>query len=115
MTRNVTDSLQDILEAVGAIEKFTAGIDFDNFLQNEEKIFAVEKAIEIIGEAAKNLPDVVKDNYPTIPWRNIAGMRDKLAHQYWRIDVKVVWKAVREDVPRLKEMIVKVLEDLDER
>ena len=113
MTRDVNDSLQDILEAIGAIERFMSGVDFNNFIQNEEKIFAVEKALEIVGEAVKNVPEVVKDQYPSIPWRNIAGMRDKLAHHYWRTDVKVVWKSVREDIPRLKEMITQVLEDLD--
>ncbi len=85
--RDLVDSLQDILEAIGAIERFTAGVDYASLVTNEEKVFAVEKAIEIIGEAVKNVPDSVRSTYPEIPWKNLAGMRDKLAHQYWRTDV----------------------------
>ena len=112
-SRDLADSLQDILEAIEAIERFTASVDFVNFSQNEEKTFAVEKALEIVGEAVKNVPDSVKSIYQEVPWKTIAGMRDKLAHQYWRTDIEVVWKTVKEDVPQLKVAIVKILEDLD--
>jgi uncharacterized protein with HEPN domain len=81
--RELDDFLQDILEAIGAVERFLAGVSFEEFAQNEEKIFAVEKAMEIIGEAVKNLPDSLRSQYPEIPWKNIAGMRDKLVHEYW--------------------------------
>lgn len=110
--RDLADSLEDILEAIGAIERFTAKINLENFVRNEEKCFAVEKALEIVGEAVKNIPDSVRRDYPKIPWKKIAGMRDKLAHQYWRTDVEVVWKTVQEDVPKLKAMIIKIIEDL---
>ena len=110
--RDFADSLQDILEAIGAIERFTAKVNLENFVQNEEKCFAVEKALEIIGEAVKNVPDFVRRDYPEIPWKKIAGMRDKLAHQYWHTDVEVVWKTVQEDVPKLKVMITRIIEDL---
>ena len=110
--RDLADSLQDILEAIGAIERFTTEVNFENFVQNEEKCFAVEKVLEIIGEAVKNVPNSVRSNYPEIPWKKIAGMRDKLAHQYWRTDVEVVWKTVQEDIPKLKVMIARIIEDL---
>ena len=111
-SRKAVDSLQDILDAISAIERFTAKVDFPSFLQNEEKIFAVEKALEIIGEAVKNLPLSIRLAYPQVPWRNIAGMRDKLTHQYWRVDVEVVWKAVIKDIPQLKLTISEILEDM---
>ena len=71
--RNATDSLQDILDAIAAVERFTANVSFDEFAQNEEKIFAVEKAIEIMGEAVKNVPDSLKKSYLEIPWKKHSG------------------------------------------
>ncbi|NEQ46656.1 MAG: DUF86 domain-containing protein [Leptolyngbya sp. SIOISBB] len=109
--RQIQDYLEDIL---AAIEHFTAGIGYEAFAQNLEKVFAVSRAIEIIGEAVKRIPDSVRSQYLDIPWRDIAGMRDKLIHDYFNTDVEIIWEAVLEDVPRLKVMISKVLEDFKE-
>ncbi len=72
--RQIQDYLQDILDAINAIEQFTAGVTFKDFSQNLEKTFAVSRAIEIIGEAVKQIPASIRNQYSNIPWRDIAGM-----------------------------------------
>lgn len=106
--RELDDFLQDILEAIGAIERFLDRVSFEEFAQNEEKIFAVEKAIEIIGEAVKNIPDSLRIQYPDIPWKSIAGMRDKLVHEYWGADVNILWRTVQQRLPDLKAQIIRI-------
>ncbi len=110
--RSLSEVVQDILEAIADIVTFTAAIDFEAFRQNREKILAVVKAIEILGEAVKKIPEDIRSRYPQIPWKAIAGMRDVLVHEYWGIDLNVVWATVQEAIPPLKLTILEIEQEL---
>jgi uncharacterized protein with HEPN domain len=79
--------------------------------KNDEKIFAVIRALEIIGDAVKHIPDSLRAEYPQIPWRAIAGMRDKLIHDYFGINILRIWNTVQKEVPELLEVIKQMLEN----
>ncbi len=107
--RNYIDFLEDISEGIAKVEKFIHGATFEQFAKDDKTIFAVIRALEIIGEAAKSIPSEVKEIHTDIPWRELAGMRDKLIHQYFGVDVRVVWKTVKEDLPKLKQKLNTIL------
>ena len=92
MKRAYIDYLQDMLDNAKRAGRFTAGMDFGSFSKDDKTVYAVIRAVEIIGEAARNVPQDVRSKYPQIPWRDVAGMRDKLIHQYFGINMEVVWQ-----------------------
>jgi uncharacterized protein with HEPN domain len=108
-SRPLSEFLQDILESIADIEAFTVGVDFEEFQGNREKVLAVVKSIEILGEAVKKIPDDIRSQYPEIPWRAISGMRDVLVHEYWGVDINVIWATVQEGLPPLKAVIVEIV------
>lgn len=105
--------LRDILEAMSMIEKFVEGVGFEEFKMNDEKSSAVIRKFEIIGEAAKNLPENIKQMCLDIPWKEIAGFRDKLIHFYFGIKYELVWRTIKIRIPHLKPLIRKILETLE--
>lgn len=110
--RELAEYLSDILKAITQVEQFTFSLTFEEFANHPVIFLAVVQAIIVMGEAVKNVPDDLRQNYPDVPWKAIAGMRDKLVHEYWAIDEKVVWKVVQDNAPELKVKIAQVLEDL---
>lgn len=110
--RDYRDSLADILNAIKDINNFVEGMDFESFVNDMEKIYATVYCLQVIGEAVKNIPEEVKEKYHNIPWRKIAGMRDRLIHGYFTVDSERVWETVRRDLPPLKEAITKILEEM---
>ncbi|TLM64508.1 MAG: DUF86 domain-containing protein [Deltaproteobacteria bacterium] len=102
--------LRHILEAIGQIEEYVVGCDEAQFLATRLIQDAVIRQCEIIGEATKNLLPETRNKAADIPWRDIAGMRDKLIHQYFGVDLASVWLTVKEDLPVLKSTIAQLLE-----
>ncbi len=101
MNREYSDFLRDMLENAQRAIQFTAGMDYETFAKDDKTIYAVIRAVEIIGEAAANIPEKVRSEYPGIPWREVKGMRNKLVHHYFGINVEVVWQTIHEDLPIL--------------
>lgn len=108
--RTVTVYLEDMIEATEKELSFTAGLDRERILEDEQKVLAVTRLLAIIGEAAKNVPNTVRAGHPDIPWRKIAGTRDRLIHAYFRVDAVQLWSKVVHDLPALRSSIQRILE-----
>jgi len=102
--------LQDILESIEHIQQFLNGISEEEFYENVEKQDAVLRRLEIIGEAVKHLPDEIRENHPDVPWRQIAGMRDIIMHEYFGVTLEMIWVVSTEDILDLKENVEKILD-----
>jgi len=112
MRREIHDYITDIIDAMEKPLKFTQGMSYEDFAKDDKTLFAVVRAIEVIGEAVKRIPEDVRRRYPEIPWRGMAGMRDKVIHGYFGVDKKVVWDTVRKSIPRLKPLFEKMLQNI---
>jgi len=104
--------IEHILENINEIESFIKGISEKSFLENKEKQYAVIRAIEVIGEAVKNVPNSFRKEHPEIQWTKIAGMRDKLMHHYFGINLNTIWRVIKDDIPKLKEDVQKIKKNL---
>ena len=111
--RDYSIYLKEILEAMEAVEEFVKDIEFKNFKKDDKTSSAVIRKFEIMGEAAKNIPDKIRQKYTDIPWKEIAGMRDKLIHFYFGIKYDLVWSTIKDVIPQVKPLIRKMLEDLE--
>lgn len=106
--------LEDILDAAQRAIQFTRGWSYSRFRADDRSHFATVRALEIIGEAAKRVPEEVREKYPQIAWSEMSRMRDKLIHHYTKVNLEVVWRTTREDLPVLIDQIQQVLDELSD-
>lgn len=104
--------LDDISEAAKKIEKYVRGFNLEKLKKDSLTVDAVVRNLEIIGEAAKSIPASVKEKYPDIEWKKIAGLRDILVHEYFGIDLEVLWDIIENKLPVLKQEIERALKDV---
>jgi uncharacterized protein with HEPN domain len=113
--RDYRDYLRDILDSINDVESFVNDMTFEQFKKDRKTVNAVVRSIEVIGEASKRIPRAMKAKYAGVPWKLMAGMRDKLIHEYFGVDVEILWKTAKEDIPPLKPLIQEMLKSLEEQ
>lgn len=104
--------IKDILEHIEKMESFIADMSYEDFKRDTKTNFAVVRCVEIVGEAAKNIPDSIREKYKQVPWKYLTGMRDKIAHFYFGIDLERVWEVATVKLPPLKSNIQQILADI---
>jgi len=107
--RDILDYLTDMVDAIDAAHSFVVDMDVEQFRVDRRTVYATTHALEIVGEAAKRIPESVRVRYAAVPWRLMAGMRDRLIHGYETVDLDVLWKTVTEDLPTTRPLIAEVI------
>jgi uncharacterized protein with HEPN domain len=109
MKREYDDYVRDMLENAEKALFFVQGMDYDRFYTDDKAVYAVIRALEIIGEAARQIPEDIRQSNPEIQWREIAAMRNKLTHEYFGVNTKVIWRTVQEDLLIMIPLLKKIL------
>ncbi len=113
MSLSIYELLQHIRDEVNYLQSVSQNLSFEEFAKNETLIRAFSRSLEIIGEATKKIPDSFKDKYKNVPWRQISGMRDKLIHDYFGIDLEIVWDVIKNKLPELKSHLEVIFKRFD--
>ena len=111
--RDIKAFLYDILAYMDDIIEFTKDMDYKEFIDNKAVKYAVIRCLEVIGEAVKKIPKDIREKYPHIPFKELAGMRDKLIHQYFGVDYLTVWETAKYEIPDIKREFEKIIKDLE--
>jgi len=104
--------LEDILTSVSRIEEYTNDLSFENFNKDQKTIDAVIRNLEIVGEAARNIPEEFSERHGNLPWREMMSMRNKVIHEYFGVDISILWQTIKEDLSNLKIQIKNLLDAL---
>ncbi len=114
MKRSIRHFLQDVIDYCDKAQNFIKDITYEEFCNDERTFFAVIRALEIVGEALKYIPEEIRSKYPDIPWREIIGFRNTVIHIYFEVNPKIVWNAAKEDTEFLKIHVNKILAELED-
>ncbi len=107
------DYISDVLNSISEVGDFTRGMNYTSFVRDRRTINAVIRSLEVMGEAAKRIPEEIRRKHPDIPWKRMAGMGDKLIHEYAGVDLETVWDVITEELPPLKPLLEKLTEEME--
>jgi len=110
--RLLQDYLNDILESIEDIKEFTREMSFEDFSKDRKTIKAVIRSLEVIGEAVNRIPQDIQKMYPETPWKEIISMRNKLIHEYFGVDLDIVWQTKDEDIVPLEKAVRQIVADI---
>ncbi|MFQ5874048.1 MAG: DUF86 domain-containing protein [Dehalococcoidia bacterium] len=111
--RTYRDYIRDMLAYAQRAQEFVGSADLEQFRQQQQTVLAVTRALEVVGEAARQLPAALRQRYPEVPWSKAIGMRNILIHAYFGVDEEVLWRTVLEDLPPLREALERMLQNLE--
>jgi uncharacterized protein with HEPN domain len=109
----VLDYLDDIPDGVEKIKRYTREMTYEEFVEDPKTVDTVLRNFEMIGEAAKNIPDDIRQEYDDVPWSEMAGMRDMLIHGYATVELQIIWTTIQEEVPALGAQIESVRDEIE--
>ncbi|MGE5398506.1 MAG: DUF86 domain-containing protein [Chitinophagales bacterium] len=112
MTRGPQLYLRDIVDSIENIQRYIGDMSFDDFVVNKMAVDAVIRNFEIIGEAASHVPDTIKGLYPEVPWLEMKGLRNIVAHEYFGVDLRIIWTTVHQSLPSLLLSVLQIIDEL---
>lgn len=112
--RSIRLFVEDIVESMGKVRRYTRDMDYDAFVQDERTVDAVIRNLEVIGEASKSIPSKVRAKYPGIPWKNMIGLRNITIHEYFGVDLTIIWEIITKNIPETEPKVKAILKDLRE-
>lgn len=112
-SRGDRELLSDILEAIRRVDLYVAGMDTDQFMDDLKTQDAVIRALEIVGEATKRLSESLRERHLQIPWKGMAGLRDRLIHQYFGVNLDIVWQIATEELPPVGAHLQQIFTELE--